>query len=156
MDAKKRAIVLALAAAIAAPMEGMRQWAYKDPPGIPTICMGHTSGVKMGDFRTIPECKVLLTEDMNNAISAVEACHPNLPIPVLAAFSDATFNIGPKVACDSTASKYLSTGHYLQACRELLKWDYARVAGVLVKLPGLTKRRVLDYELCTSDMWVPN
>lgn len=149
----RKAIALALAAAIAAPMEGMRQWAYRDPPGIPTICMGHTQGVQMGDFRTVPECKALLTKDMTYAINAVDSCVPGLAPNVLAAFGDAAFNIGPKVACDtkrSTAARKLKAGDIVGACHELPKWNKATVAGVPVALPGLTKRRMMERDLCLA------
>ena len=150
-DPKRKLVVLALASAIAVPMEGTRQWAYRDPVGIPTICMGSTAGVKMGDFRTLDECKALLTKEMTDVIVAVERCRPGLPPEVLAAFSDAAYNIGPKIACDtlrSTAARRLADGEYAAACNELLKWDKARVAGVMVSLPGLTKRRAMERDLC--------
>jgi len=69
---------------------------------------------------------------------------------VLAAFGDAVYNIGPKVACNSTAAKYLKAGNYEAACRELPRWNRATVAGVSVVLPGLTKRRNLEMALCLS------
>lgn len=134
-------------------MEGLRQWAYSDPVGIPTICFGSTKGVHLGDFKTTAECRALLTEEMLDAVSTVDACRPGLPVNVLAAFSDAAYNIGPKVACNpaaSTAAKKLAAGDYVGACNELPKWDKARVAGTLVALPGLTKRRQLEKELCLT------
>ena len=153
MDANRKAVALALATALAVPAEGLRQWAYLDPPGIPTICFGSTTGVKMGDFRTIPECKALLTKEMSEVIDAVDNCRPGLPIPVLAAFSDAAYNLGPKIACNdkqSTAARMLRAGDYGGACQQLLRWDKATIAGVMVALPGLTKRRALERDLCLS------
>lgn len=153
MKPETRAWVLAAATAIAVPMEGMRQYAYRDPVGIPTICMGSTKGVKMGDFRTIDECKALLTKEMLDVIQAVDACRPGLPPPVLAAFSDAAYNVGNSIACDSnrsTAARMLNIKNFVGACQQLLRWDKAKVAGMTVALPGLTKRRKLDYELCMT------
>ena len=49
----KKAIVLVLATALAVPAEGLRQKAYKDPVGIPTVCFGSTKGVKMGDYAMV-------------------------------------------------------------------------------------------------------
>lgn len=155
MDAKTKAGVLVLACAIAVPMEGTRQWAYKDPVGIPTICMGSTKGVKMGDFRTLDECKALLTEEMLDVINAVDRCAPGLPLEVLAAFSDLAYNVGTRVACDksgSTAARLLHAGDYLGACSQILRWTKAKVAGVYVDLPGLVKRRKLEYELCVGGL----
>lgn len=149
----KKAVALALATALAVPAEGLRQKAYKDPVGIPTICFGHTGNVAMTDIRSVAECEALLTEDMRRAIQAVDTCRPGLPTNVLAAFADAAFNIGEHIACDSkrsTAARKLAAGDYAGACNELPKWDKARVAGVLVTLPGLTKRRKMEQELCLS------
>ncbi len=151
MAADRKAVALVLATAIAVPMEGVRQWAYRDPIGLPTVCMGHTEGVKMGDFRTLPECRALLTQDMSYAIAITDACQPGLPTPILAAFSDLTFNAGSTAACDvakSTAARYLKLKDYRAACDQLLRWTKARIAGVMVELPGLVKRRAMERELC--------
>ena len=120
-DTNKRVVALVLAAAIAGPCEGLRQYAYRDVTGLPTICMGSTKGVKMTDFRTVPECRAMLTKEM--------------------------------IACNSaksTAARKLAACDHRGACIELLKWDKARIAGVAVTLPGLTKRRVLERDLCLS------
>ena len=146
--AKRLGAVAAIATAIAIPAEGLRQFAYYDPPGILTVCYGHTGGVERGRLYSLGECKELLTEDMMEAVNAVEKCHPNLPKNVHAAFADAVYNIGPKVACSSTASKYLAVGDYEAACKELPRWNKTTIAGVLVPLPGLTKRRNAEMALC--------
>jgi lysozyme len=152
-DPKKLAFVTALATAIAVPAEGLRQYAYRDPVGIPTICFGSTHGVKLGDVATVDQCRAMLNRDMLNAIQAVDTCRPGLPPAVLAAFADAVYNIGPTVACDSarsTAARKLADKDYIAACNELPKWDKARVAGVMTTLPGLTKRRAAERDLCLS------
>ena len=153
MEINRKAAVLALATAMTIPAEGLYQWAYKDPPGIPSICFGSTKGVKMGDFRTIPECHALLTKEMNEVIDAVDACRPGLPLPVLAAFSDASYNIGTKIACSdklSTAARMLRSGDYAGACQQLLRWDKSTIMRIPVALPGLTKRRILNRDVCMS------
>lgn len=154
MSPKTRAIALALATAIAVPAEGLRQWAYRDPVGILTVCYGTTGpDVKGAKHYSLAECRALLDRDMLKAIDQVEACAPGLPVPVLAAFADAAYNIGPRVACDtakSTAARKLKAGDLVGACNELPKWDKARVAGVLVALPGLTARRAKERALCLT------
>jgi lysozyme len=150
---QKIAMATAAAAAIAIPAEGLRRTAYYDPPGILTVCYGHTGNVVQGKVYTIEECKALLDKDMANAVSAVDRCAPGAPWQVLAAFSDAAFNIGPSVACDkerSTAARLLAAQRWSDACRQLPRWDKARVAGVMVSLPGLTKRRAKEMALCLS------
>ena len=151
MNSKRISVALAIATAIAVPAEGLRQWAYKCPAGVVTVCYGHTGSVTTGKKYTVEECKALLDADMRKAVEEVEQCQPGLPAEVLAAFADATFNIGSRVACDtrqSTAARKLKAGDYRGACEELPKWNKARVGGVLVALPGLTKRRAREREIC--------
>ena len=149
MATKSRVAAIAVAAAaIAAPAEGLRQYAYYDPPGVLTVCYGSTTDVVKGRKYSIDECKARLESDMLNAVQAVERCHPGLPANVWIAFSDAVYNLGPTVACNSTASQYLAAGNYTAACNELLRWDKARVAGQMVALPGLTKRRAKERAVC--------
>lgn len=149
---KRLSVVAAIASTVlAVPAEGLRRWAYYDPPGILTTCYGHTGpDVVKGKEYNLEECNALLSKDMLKAVEIVERCHPNLPQNVHIAFSDAVFNLGGKVACDSTASKYLSAGNYEAACKELPKWNKARVGGALVPLPGLTTRRAKEMQLCLS------
>ena len=139
-----------IATAIAIPCEGLRQWAYYDPPGILTVCYGSTTNVVAGRRYPLDECKARLNADMTAAVEAVERCHPGLPENVLAAFGDAVYNIGPKVACDSTAAKLLAAGDIIGACNQLPRWNRARVAGVSVELPGLTARRAKERALCLA------
>lgn len=152
---KQRAIAVALATALAIPMEGLRQHAYYDPPGILTVCYGHTgSDVDKKREYSLAECKALLGNDMQYAVALVERCMPGLPDRVLAAFSDATYNMGPTIACDrynSTAARLLYAGDLAGACNQLPRWDKARIAGVMVSLPGLTKRRAKERDLCLLD-----
>jgi len=164
---KPSRLVLAgvLATALAVPAEGLRQVAYRDPVGILTACRGHTGpDVHDGGRYSLAQCDQWMTDDMRSAIAQVDRCAPGLPPEALAAFGDAVFNMGPTIACDtkaSTAARYLraySTGAVYRsdsgvpllhaACDQLPRWDKARVAGVLMSLPGLTKRRAAERELC--------
>lgn len=150
-QSKRLGAAAAIATALAIPAEGLRQVAYYDPPGILTVCYGTTGPeVVKGKHYSMDECKAFLTSDMLDAIETVERCHPGLPVNVLAAFGDAAYNIGPTVACNSTASKYLAAGRLEDACNQLSRWNKARVMGVLVELPGLTKRREKERLLCLS------
>ena len=149
---KRIGAATAIAIAIAIPAEGLRQYAYNDSGGILTICMGHTgSDIDPKKKYSLDECSQFLTEDMRQAISEVERCAPGLPAPVLAAFGDAVFNLGSTIACNqkkSTAARLLATGRIKEACEQLPRWNKARVMGVLVELPGLTKRRNLEKTIC--------
>lgn len=150
---RKRAMAAAIATAIAIPAEGLRQWAYNDiaDPKLLTVCYGSTTNVQRGKKYTLDECKARLDADMIKAITAVDTCAPGLPVNVLAAFGDAAYNIGPRIACDtstSTAARMLKAGDIAGACRQLPRWNRATVAGVSVPLPGLTKRRAAEMALC--------
>ena len=153
----KKAAAVAMAMVIAAPAEGLRQWAYRDPVGILTVCYGSTSNVQQGRFYPLDECKALLSKEMREAVDAVDRCAPNLPPHQLAAWGDAVFNLGPKIVCDpekSTAARMLKRGLLTEACDELPKWNKGRIAGQLVELPGLTKRREKERQLClTGEVW---
>ena len=141
----------ALATAIAIPAEGLRQYAYKDiaNPSLLTVCYGTTGkDVIAGRKYSLQECKAFLDRDMLKAVQTVEKCQPGLPENVLAAFSDAVYNLGPSVACESTAARLLRSGDIQGACRQLPRWVFANVAGVNVKLPGLVKRRNAEMALC--------
>lgn len=149
--AQKAGAAAAIATALAIPAEGLRQVAYRDPVGIPTICFGSTKGVRIGDTATVEQCREMLTREMLEAVEIVDRCQPGLPVEVLAAFSDAVYNIGSVVACDvtrSTAARLLAFRRYAEACEQLLRWDRARVAGVMVALPGLTRRRAAERDVC--------
>lgn len=151
MDAKKKAAAVAIAASIAAGAEGLYQKFYYDPVGILTVCYGHTGDVKKDKVYSRAECEALLTSDMQKAITIVDQCVPGLPDKVLAAFGDAVFNMGPTIACDtrrSMAANYLKNRDLVAACNQLPRWDKARVGGVMVALPGLTKRRAKERDLC--------
>jgi GH24 family phage-related lysozyme (muramidase) len=149
---RRQATAAAIATAIAIPAEGLRQYSYYDPPGILTVCYGSTTDVQKGKHYTLAECKMRLDADMRKAVTQVDYCtNSRLPEKVLAAFSDAAYNIGPKIACDtkvSTAARLLMDGAYRQACEQLPRWNKAKIAGVSVALPGLTKRRAEEMRIC--------
>lgn len=150
---QKTAAAAVLATAIAIPAEGLRQFTYRDVgQGILTSCYGHTGAdVKKGIKYSLAQCDAWLTADMKKAIATVDRCHPGLPVEVLAAFSDAVFNMGPTIACSkerSTAARYLYAGRLIDGCNQLPRWSRASVLGVMVTLPGLVKRRAREQELC--------
>jgi lysozyme len=155
MTPQRKAAVAAIAAVIAIPAEGLRQYAYFDPPGILTVCYGSTTNVQAGRRYTLEECKARLEADMGAAVAAVERCQPGLPEPVHAAFADAVYNMGPTIACNtsaSTAARMLKAGDLAGACAQLPRWNKARIAGALVELPGLTKRRNAERALCETGL----
>jgi len=96
MASDKRAMALVIAAAIAVPAEGLRQFWYSDTGGVTTVCYGSTNDVDKTKVYTKDECMALLSKEMGDAVRVVDRCHPNLPVGALAAFADAAYNIGPR------------------------------------------------------------
>lgn len=148
---KRLAVATSIATALAIPAEGLRRVAYYDPVGVLTVCYGTTKDVVKGKVYTTAECLALLDEDMRYAVETVDRCVPGLPVHVLAAFGDAAYNMGPTIACNknaSAAARLLAAGKYKEACLQLPRWDKAKVLGVYVTLPGLTKRRAAEKNVC--------
>jgi GH24 family phage-related lysozyme (muramidase) len=120
------------------------------------VCYGYTGkDIDKSKTYTLAECKALLNKDMLNAISITDNCVPRLPAKTLAAFADAVYNLGPDIACNqskSTAARLLAAGQLRAACLQLPRWDKARVKGVSVTLPGLTKRRAAEMQLCLQGL----
>lgn len=154
-NSRKLGTAAAIATLIAIPAEGLRQFAYYDPPGILTVCYGHTGpDVVKGKKYSLTACRELLDADMLHAVGVVNLCAPGLNDNQLAAFGDAVYNLGPKIVCDtksSTAARLLKEGSIDEACKQLPRWNKAKVGGVSVELPGLTKRRNAEMVLCLTD-----
>jgi GH24 family phage-related lysozyme (muramidase) len=154
MSKRKIAAGAAALAVFASGFEGIRYVAYNDPPGILTVCAGHTGpDVKPNIRYTKEQCDKFLEEDASDALDTVDRCAPGLPPNTRLAFGDAVFNLGETIVCNeqrSTAARLLAAGDVVAACKELPKWNKARVAGVLVPLPGLTRRRNEEMQLCLS------
>ena len=153
--AQRKAAALAVATALAIPAEGIFTRWYFDPVGIATVCVGHTKNVDKSKVYTVAECKALLNKEMGDVVSRLDSCRPGLPINVLASFSDAAFNVGEHIACDSsksTAARLLAAGRYDEACAQLPRWNRAKVMGVSVPISGLTKRREMERRVCLGEV----
>jgi len=146
---KKSAGIAGLAVSLIAGFEGVRTVAYYDPPRIPTICYGETRGVKMGDTATLEQCKAMLNASLSGFSDAIDKClPPDLPEPSYVAFLSAAYNIGAPSLCGSSMAKRANAGDLRGACDALLMWDKTTMGGVRVALPGLTKRRAEERDLC--------
>ncbi len=136
---------LALAMPVVAFYEGNRLSAYRDPVGIPTICYGSTSGVRMGQTKTQAECDALLAAELGEAIAAVDRLSRQpQPDTRRAALGSFVYNVGPGAFERSTLLRKLNAGDVAGACAELSRWVYA--GGT--RLTGLVRRRAAERELC--------
>jgi lysozyme len=141
------AVAMAAALALGVKFEGERLQAYRDPAGIPTICRGHTRGVRMSHTATPVECEALAHADTMDALHAVnQFVTVELNSNELIAYTDFVYNVGAEKFRTSTLLRKLNAGDRAGACKELLRWVYAdgRV------LPGLVKRRQAEYRLCIT------
>ncbi|MDQ1834673.1 lysozyme [Massilia scottii] len=142
---KQRAGWCAIAVTIVGGFEGLRQAAYLDPVGIPTICFGETKGVRLGQRATLDQCKAMLAASLQLANHAVDDCiRAPLPDYRRAALVSFAYNVGQTSLCGSTLARKLNAGDTLGGCDELLRWTYAKG----IKLPGLVKRRQAERNMC--------
>lgn len=146
---KASAGIAGLAMLTVAGFEGVRTVAYYDPPKVATICYGETRGVKIGDTATLEECKAKLRASLDRFSTAIDRCLPeNLPDQTYVAFLSTAYNIGDAAFCGSSMARKANAGDLEGACDALLAWDKATIAGVKVRLVGLTKRRQEERMLC--------
>lgn len=128
--------------------EGVVHVAYADPAHgwkVPTICSGHTKGVKRGDMATQEQCDQYLYEDTSAALwSLLQLAKVPLTQGEIDAYGDFIFNIGAPKFAKSTLLKKLNRGDHLGACNELLKWVNADGK----PMRGLVKRRTAFHKLC--------
>lgn len=143
--------VIGLAVPFLTTWEGKRNYAYIPIPGDrPTICYGHTEGVKMGDHKTDAECEALLRVDAAWYYADLQRCMTNtdIPVSVQASLLELAFNVGTGNVCKSTALKKANAGSYSAACAELDKW----VKALGSKVKGLVNRRNASQAMCARDL----
>lgn len=145
---KKTVAWVAICASCVTGFEGVRTVAYRDPVGIPTICIGETLGVKMGDTASAQECDMRLAQRlMDDFGPGVDRCiHHALPAARKAAYASFAYNAGIGAFCSSSMARKENAGDVQGACDALLLWNKAHG----VALPGLTTRREAERKLCLS------
>jgi lysozyme len=148
--AKLAAIGLTAAVGLVAGFEGLKQYAYRDAVGIPTICYGHTGpDVKFGSLKSREECANLLESDLMVAYDGLRYCtNVRLTDGERIAYTSFVFNVGAQKYCRSTINRKLHSGDRIGACYELRKWVYAGNQ----RLPGLVKRRESELSYCLRDL----
>lgn len=124
--------------------EGCRLQAYADSAGIPTIGVGHTRGVKMGDRCSQQQADIWLTQDLEDAGAAVASL---VKVPLTQDQFDAltsfTLNLGARRLAESTLLILLNKRDYHGAAAQFGRWIYA---GGKV-LDGLVRRRAAEANL---------
>lgn len=140
---------LAIATPLVAEFEGSRLQAYLDPIGVPTICYGSTSGVRLGQTKTQAECDALLVNELGYALAVVDTL-ATVPMPDTrrAALASFVYNVGAGNFERSTLLRKLNSGDVRGACDELRRWTFA--AGR--QLSGLVRRREAERALCLQGL----
>lgn len=142
---RKAATWLTICVGCVAGFEGLRQAAYIDPVGIPTVCFGETRDVKLGDKYTAEECREMLGDRVQEFGAAVDRC---VTVPLAparkAAYVSFAYNVGTEAFCGSTLVRKANAGDAVGSCNELPRWTKAKG----ITLPGLVKRREQERQLC--------
>jgi lysozyme len=153
---KRNAATIAALVLVLSPLtsvfEGTRYVPYRDVGGIWTVCQGETHGVDKNRRYTADECKAMLSDSLQKALTEVDACLPSLPDSVLLAFSDLAYNIGSAAVCKSGTADLLRRGQYRMACMKLVDFDKAKINGEKVVVRGLFYRRTAEQSLCLKDV----
>jgi len=129
--------------------EGLKLKAYKCPAGVLTIGYGHTKGVMHGDVITKEHAIVYLKEDVTDAENAVKRHLKSLNQNQFDALVSFVFNVGSGNFQSSTLlKKAIVNPNDKSIAAEFMKWNKAKnSSGILVELPGLTKRRQQEANL---------
>lgn len=127
--------------------------AYRCPAGRWSIGWGHCKGVKSGMRATVEECEQFLQEDLNEAGNVVtRLVHVPLTQHQFDALASFIFNLGQGNFAESTLLRKLNQGLYDEVPEQFMRWNKARVDGVLTPLKGLTRRRTAEAALFSMDV----
>lgn len=149
---RKGSAIAAMAVALIGGFEGLRTSAYIPIPGdVPTICFGETKGVKMGDKKTVAECKAMLGNRLAEFETGMRRClvaPDSIPAKPYVVFLSLSYNVGTGAFCNSTLVKKLNRGDIKGACNELPKWN--RAGGIVWR--GLVNRRAAEKKMCLEGL----
>lgn len=130
------------------------QKSYADPYygwRIPTICYGHTLGVKQGDTATMLQCEAWLKEDTTKHCAIVyEALVPQnmwLTQGEQNAYCSFAYNMGKFKGTDSVYGRLVAKDDW-GACMGLLKYYYSNGQ----PSRGQWNRRYEEYNECISQL----
>ena len=161
---------VSMACAIVMPIitahEGLRTSPYDDIVGVRTVCYGETQNVEERQY-TEAECLMLLAlrvaKDFERPISKCTQNWNKFDFNVRASMITYAWNLGPANYCTSSMKRALDVGNVQLACDSLLLWNKAKKIDPatgkyiidpktgkpkLFEIPGLTKRRQAERQLC--------
>jgi lysozyme len=143
---------LVIATPFVAGFEGYARKPYVDTVGTGhpiTYCYGETAAdgplPPLNKVFTKEECTKSLEDKLARVYYPyVQKCAPGQPPHRTAALVSFVYNLGPGALCQGPVGRYIRAGNIAAGCRSMLAYDHA--AGR--RLPGLTRRRQAEYELC--------
>lgn len=153
----------AIAATFLMPFEGESLHAYFDPPGIATICDGHTKNVKITDKATPQECLIYLGDDTKDAERGVDrVLKVKVSDKTKAAYISFAFNAGAGTFAHSSILRAANAGRIAESCNALAACEYSKAASNFIgygcgwaggkRLPGLVRRRAAEKALCIEGL----
>ena len=123
--------------------EGCKLSAYKDSVGVPTIGIGHTKGVKMGQVITMEQAEAFLKEDLLPVEKYVNTIKKVKTQGQFDALVDFAFNLGVGALQSSTLLKKINANASTKEIQEqFLRWNKA--GGKI--LNGLVLRRLWESQ----------
>jgi lysozyme len=137
--------------------EGVSLKSYKDIAGVLTVGYGHTgSDVKQTMTITPAQAEALLRKDLERFVDGVNKLvdveiNQN-QFDALVSFS---FNLGLGSLQMSHLLDLVNKKDFAGASQEFVKWNKARVKGVLQPVAGLTRRRQAESDLFMKAVPVP-
>ncbi len=122
--------------------------AYPDPGygwKLPTICNGHTKGVKQGDTATKDQCRAFLKEDLSIAAVDVDRC---VKVPITQPQRDSliSFHFNTGAICIADLTRKLNAGQCQEAAKEFNSVPRRDKQGNLILYGGL-----ITYKWTTSN-----
>jgi lysozyme len=133
--------------------EGCRLQAYACPAGVPTIGVGHTRSVKLGDRCTVQQADLWLTQDLEDAAAVVSSL---VKVPLTQGQFDAlvsfVFNFGAVKFGGSTLLILLNKGLYGSAAAQFPLWCHVddKIEAGLVKRRAAEQAMFLDRKAVTA------
>ncbi len=131
--------------------EGLATKAYRDVAGVWTIGYGHTAGFRDGRFSRVsvidePCAEALLRADLGPREDTVRRL---VAVAINQHAFDAlvSFEFNTGALSRSTALRRLNDGDRDGAAEALQWWNKATVAGALIVVPGLVRRRAAEAAL---------
>lgn len=133
--------------------EGCRLKAYRCAAGVLTIGYGHTgSDVTEGLQITQARAEALLKKDLQRFENYVNSA---VYVPLTEKLTQGQFDalVSFSFNCGNGSLKSLCKGRTLpQICEAMMKYNKAKVKGVLTVLAGLTRRRAAEQALFNSNL----